>query len=99
MAQYSLTDSAKADVREIVNYIRQRNPGAGTRVRSELRAAMRKLADFPGMGHARADVGDDALRFWPIYSYLIVYRHPTTPLQIIRVLHGARDIERILNEP
>jgi len=97
MARYLLTESAKADVRQIVAYIRQRSPGSATRVRSELRAAMRKLAEFPGIGHTRADIPDEGLRFWPVYSYLIVYRHPTVPLQILRVLHGARDIERILD--
>lgn len=96
MARYSLTGPAKADVREIVAYVRQRNTRAATRVRSELQATMRQLADFPGMGHTRPEVGDDTLRFWAVYSYLIVYWHPTKPLQVIRVLHGARDVENAL---
>jgi antitoxin ParD1/3/4/toxin ParE1/3/4 len=37
------------------------------------------------------------VKFWPIYSYLIVYDPGTKPLQIIRVLHGMRDVEDILN--
>lgn len=31
-----------------------------------------------------------------IYSFLIVYRPSTRPLQVIRVLRGARDVRRIL---
>jgi plasmid stabilization system protein ParE len=97
MGRYSLTEAAKADIREIAAYIRQRSPDAASRVRDELRAAMRKLADFPGMGHTRPELNNDALRFWAVYSYLIVYRHPTKPLQILRVLHGARDLEKALS--
>jgi antitoxin ParD1/3/4/toxin ParE1/3/4 len=96
MARYVLTDPAKQDVRDIVDYIRQRNPEAAARVRGEFRDAMRRLADFPYMGHLRADLTDEPLRFWTVYSYLIVYRPDRKPLQVIRVLHGARDVGKIL---
>jgi plasmid stabilization system protein ParE len=32
-----------------------------------------------------------------VHSYLIVYRWETKPLQIIRILHVARDVQAILN--
>ena len=57
---------------------------------------MRRLAAYPRMGHVREDLADRTLRFWPVYSYLVVYRPDSQPLQIIRVLHGARDVPRIL---
>ena len=60
---------------------------------------MRRLAEFPRTGHFREDLADKSLRFWPVYSYLIVYRPESRPLQIIRVLHGARDVRRILESP
>jgi hypothetical protein len=31
-----------------------------------------------------------------VYSYLIVYRPETKPLQVAGILHGNRDVERIL---
>ena len=34
--------------------------------------------------------------FFPVYSYLIVYRPRTEPLQVAAILHGRRDVERIL---
>jgi toxin ParE1/3/4 len=98
MGRYLLTDSAKADIREIVDYIRQRSPAAATRVRTELRDEMRRLADFPRIGHRRLDLAAEHLRFWSVYSYLIIYLADTRPLQIIRVLHGARDVKRILED-
>jgi hypothetical protein len=32
----------------------------------------------------------------PFANYLIVYRPDTNPLEIIRILHGMRDMKRIL---
>lgn len=96
MARFVVTDLAKNDVREIVAYIRQRNPDAARRVRAQLREAMQNLAEFPGIGHLREDLTDEPLRFWTVHSYLIVYRPDTKPLEVVRVIHGARDVERQL---
>jgi len=74
MARYVLTESAADDVREIVAYVRQREPKAAPKVRAKLRAAMGLLASFPGLGRSREDLTDEPLRFWSVYSYLIVYR-------------------------
>ena len=34
--------------------------------------------------------------FYRVHSYLIVYRGDRRPLNVVRVLHGAWDIERLL---
>ncbi len=98
MSRYVLTPQAKADLTQVLDFIRQSNGDAAVRVRAEFHNAMRKLAEMPGMGHLRTDVTGEALRFWRVYSYLVVYRPETRPLQIIRVLHGARDIMTILED-
>jgi len=41
---------------------------------------------------------DEAVKFFPVYSYLIVYRPETKPLQVVSILHGRRNVERILKE-
>jgi toxin ParE1/3/4 len=69
---------------------------AADRVLDALEAAMVKLAKNPGLGHWREDLTDKRHRFFLVYSYLIVYRHETKPLQIIRVLHAARNVQSIL---
>jgi antitoxin ParD1/3/4/toxin ParE1/3/4 len=98
MARYVLTKPAANDIRAIVNYVRQRSPQSAKVVRTQLRAAMAKLAAFPHMGHLREDVADEPLRFWSVFSYLIVYRPETRPLQIVRVVHGARDLESLFKD-
>jgi plasmid stabilization system protein ParE len=69
---------------------------AARQVRAELRDAMRRLAAMPGIGHLREDLSDETVRFWAVRSYVIVYRTDTDPLQVLRVLHGARDVRAIL---
>jgi plasmid stabilization system protein ParE len=49
-----------------------------------------------GKGHIREDITDLPVRFWPVGSYLIVYDAGKRPIEILRVLHGARDVESIL---
>ena len=98
MSRFVLTPAARADLAEISDYISKDNPDAASRVRGELRDAMRKLAEMPEMGHTRRDLASEPLRFWPVYSYLIIYRPEARPLQVVRVLHGSRDVRRILEE-
>lgn len=100
MARYSLTPAAREDLLEIAQYIRDHGSAAASeRVGINLRREIQKLADSPTLGHLRLDLTDEPVRFWRVYSYLIVYDPNTTPLRIIRILHAARDIEAILRLP
>ena len=54
------------------------------------------LAHMPGMGHKREDLTDYPVRFWPVGSYLIVYRAERQPIEIVAVTQGSRDIPAFL---
>ena len=60
--------------------------------------ALTLLGDSPGAGHARQDLTSEPLRFWSVYSYLIIYRYVGDPVEIARVLHGARYVATLLAE-
>jgi len=96
MKRYVLTPSATKDLNDIWDYIANDSVEAADRVLSSLRSAMIKLAKSPGIGHWRKELADKRHRFLLVYSYLIVYRHEAKPLQIVRVLHAARDVQSIL---
>lgn len=96
MKRYVLTPSAKRDVDDIRDYIANDNIEAAGRVLNALESAMLKLAKNPGVGHWREKLADKRHRFLLVYSYPIVYRHEAKPLQIVRVLHAARDVQSIL---
>jgi len=68
------------------------------RVESVIRSKLAYLADFPGAGHWRRDLTSAEVRFFPVYSYLIVYRPDTKPLEIVTILHGSRDVAAVLSE-
>jgi plasmid stabilization system protein ParE len=97
MKRYLLTPEAEFDLAEIAAYLRQSSPEAAHRVLITLRQAMQRLASMPGLGHLRPDLADEPLRFWSVYSYLIIYRSEEKPIQILRILHGARDVQSLLN--
>ena len=97
MARFVLSPEARDDLREIRGFIARDSANAARRVLSELRAAMSRLAEMPEMGHFRADLADEPLRFWPVHSYLIIYRPDRKPLEVVRVLSGYRDIAELLS--
>ncbi len=94
--RYQLTASAQRDVDQIADFIAEDNVDAALRVHEALEAAFRHLAEMPEMGHTRADLTVRPLKFWSVYSYLIVYDPARAPLTVVAVLHGARDVENIL---
>jgi plasmid stabilization system protein ParE len=99
MEKYELTPQAVSDLFEIWDFISQDNPEAANRVEEAVFRACDFLADSPLAGRVRKDLAPLPLRFWvvPPYSkYLIVYDPEKKPLQIIRILHGARDLPSIL---
>jgi antitoxin ParD1/3/4/toxin ParE1/3/4 len=96
--RFLLTPAAQSDLIEIDDYFRRESTQAAARVLARLHNAMRRLAQQPGMGHLREDLADEKLRFWPVYSYLIIYRADIRPIQVVRVLHGSRDVRSLLTE-
>jgi toxin ParE1/3/4 len=68
------------------------------RVESVIRDRIAFLAGAPGAGHWRRDLTDEDVKFFPVYSCLIVYRPKAKPLQIVSILHGRRDLEGILKD-
>lgn len=65
---------------------------------SVIREKILLLAGSQGAGHRRADLTGSDVRFFPVYSYLIVYRPETKPLQVVAILHGSREVARLLSK-
>jgi plasmid stabilization system protein ParE len=92
MPQFVVSGPAAADLGGIYAWIAQDDQTAAARMLEELRSAMQRLAQHPGLGHVRDDLADETLRVWPVHSSLVIYRPESQPLQIVRVLSGYRDI-------
>lgn len=97
--QIIVSPTALRDVQEIWDYIAVQNADAATRVADEIWLAFHHLGKFPNSGHSRTDLaGERNLRFWPVGSYLILYRTTGSTVEIAGVLHASRDIPAILRE-
>ncbi len=97
MKPFRLAPAARRDLVEIFAFISQDSREAAARVRHRIRDCCRELAHHLYIGHKRDDLTSRRdVRFWPVYSYLIVYRPDTSPLEVLRVLHGNRDVPHIL---
>ena len=99
MKRYLLTDEAKEDIADIRKYLKRE---AGLRVAQstvkKIRDAIVFLSRTPGAGHLREDLTDEAIKFWPVFSYLIVYNPAARPIEILRIIHGSREVAAILSQ-
>ena len=73
MSRYQLSAPARQDLIEIRDFISKDSKIAARKVLAEIRAACLLLAKRPNIGHLRKDLVAEPLRFWPVYSYMIVY--------------------------
>jgi len=90
---YRLTTQARRDFRAIWEFIALDDIDAADRVAGRLEKAFQLLTKFPRKGHMRSDVStSEPVLFWIAGSYVIVYRPTPKPLQIVRIVHGSRDL-------
>jgi toxin ParE1/3/4 len=82
------------DLFEIAAYIARDNLAAALRLIDKLDVKLRLLSEFPGLGRARDDLAP-SLRSFPVGNYIIFYRPLPDGIEVVRVLHGARDLRRI----
>jgi plasmid stabilization system protein ParE len=66
------------------------------RIERQIKAKFDAIGQRPGIGHTRKDFTKRPLLFFPIQSWLILYRAGPKPITIVAVLHGARNIRAIL---
>jgi len=92
--QIVFTTLADADIDEIWLRIARDNETAADRLIDKLNDVMRRLVTFPGMGHV-ADHLRPGARAFVHGNYLIVYRPMDYGIAVLRVAHGARNIELV----
>jgi toxin ParE1/3/4 len=94
MADYIITPRAEKDIDEILIFIATDNLDAAIRFQERLSNRFEMLAENPKSGRERAEIKQD-LRSFPEGNYLIFYREWAGIVAIVRVLHGARDLDEM----
>jgi plasmid stabilization system protein ParE len=96
MSGYVLGPDASADLDEIWEYIAIDSLDAADRWIGKLFDVFEALGRTPRMGHTREDLTSHPVLFWPIGSYVIIYRADRIPIEIVAVTQGSRDIPAFL---
>jgi toxin ParE1/3/4 len=92
------TARADEDLIDIWLFIAHDDVRAADRVLDDIEEKLLLLADQPDLGPARPDIAPD-LRYFPVRRYLILYRQITDCIEIVRVVHGARDVPTLMADP
>jgi plasmid stabilization system protein ParE len=95
---YDVSKEAQNDLFEIWRRIAEDSVGLADRIDSEFHELFESLAEMPRQGHTRSDLTNRPVLFFPLYSFLVIYQPETTPIRIMAVLRGSRNVRRILKE-
>lgn len=92
-----ITSTAELDLEEIEAYISSDNPTAADRFLELLSERFDLIAEMPGIGRCRDEYAS-GVRSIAEGDYVIAYRVKNDIVEILRVLHGARDPEKVIRE-
>ncbi len=91
MARVLRSDQAEADLFDLLVYLRTNSPRAAFKFKADFETKCQVLAQFPMMGRDRDELST-GLRSTVISPYVVYFRPLEDGIEIIRVLHGARDV-------
>jgi plasmid stabilization system protein ParE len=94
---------AAADLEETVGYLDSQSNTAADHFLEEFYKSAERLAVMPGLGPVRRMRGRlKGLRSWPLVSFgpYVLFYLPLRGggIEVVRVLHGARDVNRALRK-
>ncbi|HYS23002.1 MAG TPA: type II toxin-antitoxin system RelE/ParE family toxin [Candidatus Eisenbacteria bacterium] len=94
MSQLRISPRASSDLIEIWSYIADDSVANADAFIDKLYRTIQLLARQPGSGRRREELAP-GIQSFPLGHYIIFYRAVASVIEIVRVLHGARDIENI----
>jgi len=103
VGNFVLSPQALDDLDAIWLYIAEDRPDAADRVIAAAYRACGRLAEHPELGPVRRFPGNEPadIRFFPLPgspNYLVFYRVTPGAVEILRVLHGAQDIDELFGQ-
>lgn len=97
MAAIRFRPGAREDLRGIWRYVARDDPRAADRLTRAIERKLAPLAANPMLGRARPELRAD-LRSLAHRPYVILYRPLDDGIEVVRILHGARDLAALLEE-
>lgn len=94
MARVDYSNAAKADLIEIWDYISADSPLQADQLIERFRTKLEHLAKWNTLGRPRPEFGKDC-RSYPFGKYGFFFRPVADGIEVIRVIHSARDLDQI----
>ena len=94
MPSLIISPEAEQDLLDIWLYIAEDSPVNADRFLVRLEGKALKLAEFTEIGIDRLELAPD-LKSFSVDRYVLYYRANTGGIELVRVLHGSRDINRV----
>ena len=98
MASYRLTQQAEEDLLALWRYRAGYSPASATALMRSFHQQFALLADYPQLGQARPELRL-GLRSFPHAQHSIFYHQRPDGIEIVRVVHGRRDVRALFDEP
>ena len=92
------TPAAGRDLVGIALRIAEHNPARAVTYVDELQSYCRDIAIFSEAGTPRPEWGDGVLARFFRRKYAIVFRVRSGDVQILRIVHGARDLDAVFDD-
>ncbi len=94
MATIRWTVGARADLREVAEYIARDSLVYAAATAGHIEEAVERLERFPKLGRVVPEYGDESLREIVVGNYRVVYRLRAALVGIVAVVHASRDLLR-----
>lgn len=91
---FRFSPQAETDIQDIAAYIALDNFGAAMRWLDQVDEKAERLGEMPKLGVAVSS--RPGLRMFPLGNYLILYREVKNGIEVVRVMHGARQWQKLL---
>jgi toxin ParE1/3/4 len=97
MLPVTRTERAEGDLADILDYLDRHSPPAAERLADSIDRRFAQLGLLPEIGRAREELAP-GLRSIVIDRYVLFYRVTPNAVEVLRILDGARDFERVMKE-
>jgi toxin ParE1/3/4 len=94
MAQVIRSEQAQADLEEIFDYLDSQSTQAADRFAVKFEQSCELHAKHSQIGASSHEYAPN-LRHFTVWNYAVFYRPIDDGIEVIRVIHGARDIPKL----
>jgi toxin ParE1/3/4 len=92
-----ITPQAEIDLIDIWQFIADDSIERADSFLDSIDNTVKNLVRMPNMGRSREEIARN-LRSFPVGNYVVFYRIIEEGIEVLRVLHGSRDIKRFFEE-